>query len=83
MKSQASLEEVASRALELKQIGYESNFRIQTPIFRSSILTMIHFKRPLRTYLYVARHGKGEAWPLAQGISAVPLNALYSVGITA
>ena len=34
-------------------------------------------------HLYVVRHGEGEAWPLAQGISAAPLNALYSVGLTA
>ena len=26
---------------------------------------------------------RGEAWPLAEGISALPLNALHSVNVTA
>ncbi len=34
-------------------------------------------------HLYVVCHGEGEAWPLAQGISAIPLNALYSTDMTA
>ncbi len=38
-------------------------------------------------HLYVVCHdedeGEGEAWPLAHGISALPLNALYSSDITA
>lgn len=33
-------------------------------------------------HLYVVCHGEGEAWPLAQGISAMPLSALYSADIT-
>ncbi|MHB9101603.1 MAG: hypothetical protein ACYC2E_08840 [Sulfuricella sp.] len=34
-------------------------------------------------HLYVVCHGEDKAWPLAQGISAAPLNALYSADITA
>ena len=34
-------------------------------------------------HLYVVCHGEGEAWPLAEGISALPLNALHSVNVSA
>ncbi len=34
-------------------------------------------------HLYVVCHGEGEIWPLAQGISAIPMNALHSADITA
>lgn len=34
-------------------------------------------------HLYVVCHGLGEPWPLAQGISAVPLSALHSMEFAA
>jgi len=34
-------------------------------------------------HLYVVCHGEGDPLPLAQGISAVPLNALYSTDFSA
>lgn len=55
--------------------------RINTPIFQYKHLIMLSAQEALGLdHLYVVCHGDGPVQPLTEGISAVPLQALDSLG---